>query len=903
MLIHFGKVFLYLFPVYLVGYLGLSISWVLFALMLWMWWKRNRTSKLARFAAAVDFLDNERHVITEGLKELNMPAWVHFPDVEKADWLNQILDQAWPYFGIFMEKVFRNSIEPAVRASNIHLKTFTFTKIHFGEKPLKIKGVKACTKGLDKRQVILDLQISYVADCEINVEIKKICKAGVKGMQLHGTLRVILEPLIGQSPLVGGVTFFFIRRPLLEINWTGLTNLLDVPGLNDMSDGAILDIISSYMVLPNRYCVPLIDQVQLAQMRFPLPSGVVRVHLIEAEDLVPKDTYMMGMVKGKSDPYANLRVGTQSNRSKTIKENLNPKWNEVYEFVVHEAPGQDLELEMFDEDPDKDDFLGSLVIELGEVMKDRVVDEWFPLSDIERGKVHLKLEWLSLLMDLDRLVENNHNLSCAILVVYLDSAYNLPRNHFEYSNNEYGMKKNKNPKYLKSKKSNGEPSAHVEFSIDKELQKSKVSRSTKDPVWEESFTFFIKNVHSQCLTIKIKDDDKKCALGVLSIPLKRLLTAAEMTMDQRFQLEHAGPSSMIKMKAMLRVLAMKEPDPDSVYTGLNALKKGPLNLIAASQGGSDPYVRIYLFPERSWSSRKKTTVKKRSVNPLFDEKFEYSVPLEEAQRRKLDIAVKHNKSFTSHERKELGKISVDNVIFRFEYSVPLEEAQRRKLDIAVKHNKSFTSHERKELGKVLVDLSQHDLIQGFTQWSRYGHLEKMTDLVAVWEVALSDGVHKIEFEHGTTSGKRVAYVDGKEALRRDWMFKLVGKETFSVGGTETKATINIDAVSGFAYEYTLEINGKSLKKYMENRSKTSSTWVINLDGVDCRIVLEKDTMDIWCNGKKMETAGEFVDDGTETHFTIGDHDCYIKAVSSGKRREGIIHSLIVDETEIPEAAE
>lgn len=32
-------------------------------------------------------------------------------------------------------------------------------------------------------------------------------------------------------------------------------------------------------------------------------------------------------------------------------------------------------------------------------------------------------------------------------------------------------------------------------------------------------------------------------------------------------------------------------------------------------------------------------------------------------------------------------------------------------------------------------------------------LEKMTDFVAVWDVALSDGIHKIEFEHGTTSGK------------------------------------------------------------------------------------------------------------------------------------------------------
>lgn len=58
-----------------------------------------------------------------------------------------------------------------------------------------------------------------------------------------------------------------------------------------------------------------------------------------------------------------------------------------------------------------------------------------------------------------------------------------------------------------------------------------------------------------------------------------------------------------------------------------------------------------------------------------------------------------------------------------------------------------------------------------------------------------------------------------------------------MGKSDTKATINIDAVSGFAYEYTLEINGKSLKKYMENRSKVTSTWVLNLDGIDCRVVL------------------------------------------------------------------
>jgi len=35
------------------------------------------------------------------------------------------------------------------------------------------------------------------------------------------------------------------------------------------------------------------------------------------------------------------------------------------------------------------------------------------------------------------------------------------------------------------------------------------------------------------------------------------------------------------------------------------------------------------------------------------------------------------------------------------------------------------------------------------------------DLVAFWDVPLNDGVHRIEFEHGTTSGKRIIRVDGK----------------------------------------------------------------------------------------------------------------------------------------------
>lgn len=36
-----------------------------------------------------------------------------------------------------------------------------------------------------------------------------------------------------------------------------------------------------------------------------------------------------------------------------------------------------------------------------------------------------------------------------------------------------------------------------------------------------------------------------------------------------------------------------------------------------------------------------------------------------------------------------------------------------------------------------------------------------SDLVAVWDVPLSDKIHRIEFEHGTTTGKRIIRVDGE----------------------------------------------------------------------------------------------------------------------------------------------
>lgn len=60
-------------------------------------------------------------------------------------------------------------------------------------------------------------------------------------------------------------------------------------------------------------------------------KGIVRIHLLEAENLAAKDNYMKGIISGKSDPYAVLRVGTQTFTSHHVDNNLNPQWREMYE--------------------------------------------------------------------------------------------------------------------------------------------------------------------------------------------------------------------------------------------------------------------------------------------------------------------------------------------------------------------------------------------------------------------------------------------------------------------------------------------------------------------------------------------------------------------------------------------
>ncbi|KAM6970810.1 extended synaptotagmin-2 isoform 1-T1 [Tautogolabrus adspersus] len=808
--VHFAKTFVLIFPIYALGYFEFSFSWLLIGLVLFFWWRRITRGKHSRLNRALAFFEQEERSVKQSLTTSDLPPWVHFPDVERVEWLNKTVKQMWPYICQFVEKLFHETIEPAVKESHAHLSTFCFSRIDMGDKPLRVNGVKVYTENVDKRQIIMDLQISFVGNTEIDVDIKRYyCKAGIKSIQIHGVLRVVMEPLLGDMPLVGALSVFFLKKPLLDINWTGLTNILDIPGLNGFSDSLIQDIIYSYLVLPNRITIPLVGDVELANLRFPMPKGVLRIHFLEAQDLEGKDKFLGGLIKGKSDPYGILQIGNQLFQSKTVKESLHPKWNEVYEALVYEQSGQHLEIELFDEDPDKDDFLGSLMIDMTELHKEQKVDEWFELEETSTGKLHLKLEWLSLLSTPEKLEQvlrsvradrslANDGLSSALFVVYLDSAKNLPSvftgslgcgNLSERRASGLVFCESNTSEYrtiCSAKKSSSEPSPYVQMTVGHKTLESKIRYKTKEPLWEDCFSFLVHNPRRQELEVEVKDDKQKCTLGNLTVPLSSLLEEEDMTLTQCFPLKNSGPSSTIKLKMALRILSLEKqvssdqpssvrvrkssvPQPNTTPcmrlsasdsplppptppTPINAstltlqqrdgepysasplrsvsnlsscmsssqkhlphkestpslasdislpfatlelqqrlrqLQNGsapgqfPLgeiqltvrhsaqrnklivvvhacrNLIAFTKDSSDPFIRLYLLPDKSRTGRRKTGTMKRTLNPVYDQTFEFSVSMVELHRRTLDVAVKNGGSILSKHKGLLGKVMVD----------------------------------------------------------------------------------------------------------------------------------------------------------------------------------------------------------------------------------------------------
>nr|CAG4651802.1 EOG090X05OW [Triops cancriformis] len=180
--------------------------------------------------------------------------------------------------------------------------------------------------------------------------------------------------------------------------------------------------------------------------------------------------------------------------------------------------------------------------------------------------------------------------------------------------------------------------------------KTRVLRRTLNPVYDEDFTFYgiaVNQLASLTLHFAVLSFDRYSrddVIGEVMLPVTAALEETEQITNGNGEQSPATPTSMnpatspailsrdiaprsLKMRSQgrgeLLVSLCYQPQASRLTAVILKARNIPRMDIT---GLADPYVKIYLLHNGQRIAKKKTHVKKRTLNPVFNESFVFDVP-------------------------------------------------------------------------------------------------------------------------------------------------------------------------------------------------------------------------------------------------------------------------------------
>ncbi|XP_061656452.1 rabphilin-3A isoform X2 [Syngnathoides biaculeatus] len=222
-------------------------------------------------------------------------------------------------------------------------------------------------------------------------------------------------------------------------------------------------------------------------------------------------------------------------------------------------------------------------------------------------------------------------------------------------------------KGLKSMDSNGLSDPYVKLHLLPGASKSnklrtKTLKNTLNPTWDEILVYHgitDEEMSRKTLRLSVSDEDKfgrNDFIGETRVALKKL----KFNQEKKFNmcLERVVPVKKAVVGGQSRGMALYEDDVDQLEDReergriLVSLRydsqQGRLivgvvrcaHLVAMDANGySDPFVKVCLKPDVGKKAKNKTQVKKKTLNPDFQEEFSYEIKHGELAKKTLDISV------------------------------------------------------------------------------------------------------------------------------------------------------------------------------------------------------------------------------------------------------------------------
>ena len=279
------------------------------------------------------------------------------------------------------------------------------------------------------------------------------------------------------------------------------------------------------------------------------PEGVLNITLVEAKQLVNKDSRILG--QGVSDPYATIDFFADKflHRFKTfvVQDNLNPVWNYFCQVPVENIETvSDIVVKLFDKDKiTNDDPLGDISIPKSVVKRasqqNKVQDFWLMLNNTKTGSVRSKVSWSTL-----SLTPTRQNDDQALVIVNIHSC----RNIFPGKSHE--------------------PDVLVSVSINKRTKVTRKTLGNSNPIFEDRLLLLADNPTVDDVRIDVIDIKNDKLAGSVNIELTQLLNRDNLCMfDETLQLVNKGQYTSGSVRLTIGLRYLHNPDTSNVATGFH----------------------------------------------------------------------------------------------------------------------------------------------------------------------------------------------------------------------------------------------------------------------------------------------------------------------------------------------
>jgi Ca2+-dependent lipid-binding protein len=300
-----------------------------------------------------------------------LPSWIRNVRYERTDWLSVALQALWPHLERGISRELQWQLEPALRAlAPGFVRRVRIEELLLGSMAPRVTGA-LCGES-DGDSVELEFEVRWECDGRatlgFDLRAGRQLTFGVHDLSVSGMVRVRLAPLCSRPPGFAALSVCFAAPPTLQYRLSGVGAVADaIPGFAAYLKRCVGDAVSAAAVWPRSlvFALPASvvggDPSAVEDELAPAAAGVLRVVVYEAAELSPAELLGLrdvslpggGKLSVSTSPYVTLelpsppaggRAGAQQDATAHKRNDLNPRFDETFTFVVDDPATQRLRI-------------------------------------------------------------------------------------------------------------------------------------------------------------------------------------------------------------------------------------------------------------------------------------------------------------------------------------------------------------------------------------------------------------------------------------------------------------------------------------------------------------------------------------------------------------------------------